>query len=111
MKSQIRTTPVAYLPGHFCASLAEDTVFCTWKGNIDSTYLLFYFVGPDDPDVIAPEFCRNLAFLEFDFIVDNYEDAHALAKWSWEKFQKQILAFNGDFFLVTDVDLETVKSA
>lgn len=109
MKSPIRTAPLADLPGHFCASLEGDTVFCSWKNSFDSSFLFYFWIGSDDPNIDSM-FCRKLAFLEFDFLLENTEEARDLARVSWEKYKKQILAHNGDFLSVADLVPDIRKS-
>lgn len=84
-------------------------VFCAWKDDVCSTLLFYYWVAPDDPDV-APGFCRNLACLLFNYRLNNIDEAQALAQVSWDKYQQQILAVNGDRLIVVDLESDSSKS-
>lgn len=110
MGSLMRTTPIGYLPGVFCAVFYRKTVYCSWKGGPYYTLLFYYLDDPDNPEVPDGHF-RDLGCLEFDYVVNDIVEAQALAKASWDRYREQILAVNGDRLYVTDLESDTSDSS
>jgi serine/threonine protein phosphatase 1 len=108
IKGHLSTTPMGYLPGVFCTTCESD-IFCSRKGEPNYTLLFFFQHVPDDPQVPDGHF-RDLACLQFDFLVHDPAKAEALAKASWKQYRDQILALNGDRLYITDFDSRGRKS-
>jgi len=91
------STEVQFLPGYLVATFrhpAGGTVHCYWKGGPDCAWLFFYLEDPDNPEILEGEY-KDLANLEFDYVVKDHEKAKALAEEVWERHDEQIRAENG----------------
>ena len=102
-KGRLSTTSIGCLPGVFCATFANDTVVFYCKGEPTYTLLFYYQHVPDDPEVPQGHF-RDLACLQFYFVVNDPAEAQALALASWDQYQEQILTGNGGRMYVTNLE-------
>jgi len=105
MESLMRTTTFFRFPGVFCCCLVNNTILCSWKGFPYYTLIFYFQSAPNDPEIPLGHY-RDLACLQFDYLIHDHAEVQTLARESWDKYSEQILAVNGIRLYVSDLETE-----